>query len=437
MGITVLVNFSQSSSKAVKVSPCARVGSTTVVIDISRSWIASVAERRWETGATDHVFLKAADIAEAVVLDEFLDEIARSTDTVHFVTSFDDEQRLRLALARRPELQSTFARFDEEDALSGLVHAGDVSEPRVATPTSSLQKKLGVLLIHIESYEITRACLSSIEATTYPHTSVFLLENASSNFSALRLFLEFPAVVFLFGTARISYCNSFNLLADAAIRHGSEYLFVSNNDTRGHSPNIFEALISGVSGSIGMVSPKVYDFDHALLRSGSVNHFGVNFSLATEAYVISSALWQQVEGFTNSFNIYCEDVDLLLRVRALGQEGRYDASVELEHLQNGVTANKVFIRSFFYMRNIVWLQKARNIRLVYDIAYFSAQESIQLLLWAGRLARKGDVYPLLAVIFFVPCGILAGMLTRPQRNKRSDLARALRRSTWELKFTIR
>jgi len=437
MELTVMVNPSQSSTEASMGLAVARAGQATVVIDKNRPWIASLAEQRWEAAADDRVFLKAVDIDDVVMLDEFLRELARATTIAHFVTSASDERRVRQALLEHPVLHATFSCFDDDDSLSGIANIHHASAEPVSPSALSDQKKLGVLLIHIESYEITRACLSSIEATTYVPKTVFLLENASSNFSALRLFFEFPAVIFLFGTARISYCNSFNLLGDVAIRHGCEFLFVSNNDTRGHSPNIFEALISGITGAIGMFSPKVYDFDHSLLRSGTVNHFGVNFSLATEAYVISAALWKQVEGFTNSFNIYCEDVDLLLRVRALGKEGRYDDSVELEHLQNGVTRNKVFIRSYFYMRNIVWLQKARNVRLVYDIAYFSAQESIQLLLWAGRLAKKGDFYPLLAVIVFVPSGILAGMFSRPRRNKRSDLAKALKRSRWELKFTIR
>ena len=109
----------------------------------------------------------------------------------------------------------------------------------------------------------------------------------------------------------------------------------------------------------------------------------------------------------------------------------------MEHLQNGATRNKVFIRTFFYMRNIVWVQKRRKVRVAYDTAYFSAQEAIQLLFWAGRLVAKGDLYPFFAVLVLVPTAVLAGIFTRPKRNRRSDLSRALRRSNWELKFKVR
>jgi GT2 family glycosyltransferase len=427
MELTVLVNPSQSASGTSPGHVVATAPGPTIVIDANGRWVASTAEERWARGAVDRVFLRAGDISDSAVLNEFLQELSRQKNFIHFVTSERDERVLAHSLLSHPEITATFSRFGSTVSPS----------PAITSTSNTLQKKLGVLLVHIQSYDITRDCLVSLESTTYENKQIFLLENASANFSALRLFLEFPSVVFLFGTARISYCNSFNLLADFAIRQGSDYLFVSNNDTRGHSPHIFEALTSGIAGNIGMVSPKVYDFDHVLLRSGVVNHFGVDFSLATEAYVISAQLWQQVDGFSNSFNIYGEDVDLLLRVRALGKEGRYEESVELEHLQNGVTRNKVFIRAFFYMRNVVWLQKRRNVRVAYDIAYYSAQESIQLLLWAGRLAAKRDVYPLFSVIILVPTGILVGIFTKPKRNRHSDLSRALRRSTWELKFKVR
>jgi GT2 family glycosyltransferase len=435
MELTVLVNPSQSEGESAQGHIVATNQGPTIVVDSNRPWIASRAEERWATGAVDRVFLRALDVSDSVILQEFVKEIARAENSIHFFVSERDEKVVREALHSHPEVTVAFSRFGSDPASTSVPPAAHA--PVISPSKVSWQKTLGLLLIHIEAYDITRECLSSLEATTYENKKIFVLENASANFSALRLFLEFPSVVFLFGTARISYCASFNLLADFAIRRGSEYLFVSNNDTRGHSPNIFEALTSGIAGNIGMVSPKVYDFDHVLLRSGVVNHFGVDFSLATEAYVISAELWQQVDGFANSFNIYGEDVDLLLRVRALGKEGRYEESVEMEHLQNGVTGNKVFIRTFFYMRNIVWLQKRRNVRVAYDIAYYSAQESIQLFLWAWRLALKRDVYPFFSVIVLVPTGILAGIVTRPHRNEDSDLSEALRRSTWELKFKVR
>jgi GT2 family glycosyltransferase len=435
MKLTVLVNPSQSVSEASQGHIVAMNQGPTIVVDSNRPWIASRAEERWATGAVDRLFLRALDISDSVILQEFVAEIARAENPIHFVVSERDEKIVRGALHSRPEVTVAFSRFGSGSPSKAV--SASAPSAVISPGNASLQKKLGVLLIHIQSYDITRDCLVSLESTTYENKQIFVLENASANFSALRLFLEFPSVVFLFGTARISYCASFNLLADFAIRQGSQYLFISNNDTRAHSPDIFEALTSGLAGNIGMVSPKVYDFDHVLLRSGVVNHFGVDFSLATEAYVISAELWQQVDGFANSFNIYGEDVDLLLRVRALGKEGRYEESVEMEHLQNGVTRNKVFIRAFFYMRNIVWLQKRRNVRVAYDIAYYSAQESIQLFLWAWRLALKRDVYPIFSVIFLVPTGILAGIVTRPHRNQDSDLSKALRRSTWELKFKVR
>lgn len=398
--------------------------SQIIIFDTDAKWIARQSEKRWSSGRTDRVFLKHWDRNE-ISVEEI--EALVSANSENYLLYFSEAQEVNGSYSAKRSLLSI------EDFSVNLPQGFEMG----SGSTTKNEHKLGILLIHIDAFEITQDCINSLASTNYEEKQIYLLENSSRNLSALELFLKNPSVCMLFATARSSYCNSFNLLADFAIRDGANFLFVSNNDTRGHSSNIFEALISGIDQKFGMVSPVIYDFDHVLLRSDMVTHYGVQFSLATEAYVIPAVLWKEVDGFTNAFNIYCEDVDLLLRVRAAGKEGKYDQRVQMEHLQNGATRKKVFLRTYFYIRNVIWLQKRKKQSLIFNILYFTAQESLSMLRWAGQQIQNKDIYPIVMTPIFLLSGIVVGLLTFPRKNKKSDLSRALLRSRWELKYKVR
>jgi len=397
-----------------------------IVFDSNARWIAQQSEARWSNSDSDRVFLK------------------------HLPDNrFDDD--LKVAMGTLSQQRSEFVLFATDgDALlakanvknPSTVETRDIGETNEFTysPRGSTAKRnpeLAILLIHIENYELTQNCLESLSQTTFAGKQIYLLENASCNFSALKLFLNHESSIMLFSTARTSYCSSFNILADFAIRDGAKYLFVSNNDTRNHSKRIFETLISKLSDSMVMVSPSIFDFNGNLLRSNSVTHFGIPFNLATEAYVTTAAHWRAVDGFTTAFNIYCEDVDLLMRTNRMGLDGCYAAGVSLEHLQNGATRKKVFLRTFFYLRNVVWLQKRKSAYRLRNIIYFGLQEAVAMMSWAFKQVKEGDLYPLLVTPWFLCAGLVVGVLASPKSNSKSQLVRALKRPKWELKYMIR
>jgi len=397
-----------------------------IVFDTNAQWVARQSEARWANGCKDRIFLKhlpkkhfTSNLAEAISV------IGANRTKVVVYTKWSDLQDSPL----RIQNLSNFEIRDVEET-KHFEYAPNRSRDTQAPD-------LAILLIHIDNYELTHNCLLSLANTSFNSRQVYVLENASQNFSALRLFIENKSLIMIFATARSSYCSSFNILADFAIRDGAKYLFVSNNDTRNHSENIFETLISKLSGSIVMASPSIFDFERNLLRSDTVTHFGVAFNLATEAYVTPSAHWTGVGGFTTDFNIYCEDVDLLMRTNRLGLDGCYADNVSLEHLQNGATRKKVFLRTYFYMRNVIWIQKNKASSRIKNIVYFGLQEALAMTLWAIRQAKNRDFYPLLVAPWFLFAGLLVGVATSPRKNSNSQLVRTLKRSKWELKYRIR
>lgn len=409
---------------------------STVVLDDNPRWIAEQSEAQWNSATLSRTFYKFWDVRHHDQREQLVQLLLSTTDDVDVESSELEWQLLQRELSKQAGDNSRIRHHD----IRLTADEGNEQDTARNSTTDAEEKIVGrvaVLLVHIDNRRVTEDCLVSIRSTTYQDKAITVLDNASQNLSGVELFLLFPEATFLSSVARVSYTDSFNVLADLAIRHGADYLFISNNDTRSHSVNIFEELISAVTPQCSIVSPVVYDFDGNLLRNGEVNHFGVDFPIATEAYLVPVDVWKHLDGFTQSYGIYCEDVDLILRLRRSGSDGAYVTSVRLEHLQNATTGGKIFLRTFFYLRNVLWIQKVKRHRLVRNLAYFGAQEFLSVIRSLWRAARAGHVAHITLGPLYLLGGCIAGLLTSPRPNVRSQLSESLLRTTWEWKYRVR
>jgi GT2 family glycosyltransferase len=366
---------------------------SVVVVDSDRSYLAHWAAEHWAS----------ASGARAVFVHCDVDDTARMSSI----------QRL---VADAPSTDSSVPSADPESTTSGRV---------------------GVILIQFNAHDLTAACLESLYETTYSDKQVYLLENASSDLSTLQLFLEFPRLQVITAIARTSYCNAFNLLADIASRGGCAYLFFVNNDTRGFSPDLFEHLISDLSPEIALVSPRIYDFTQADIHWRPRTKWGISWDLATEAYLVDAAVWNRLGGFTSSFVMYCEDLDFLLRLRAIGMDARLNTDVKLDHMGGAAVRTMLFVPTFFYMRNLLWLQRRAFGKLGRSEVSNVAQSVRATVVQSASLLRSKEFTLGARKLAYVAAGLTAGVLTRPRDNRPGEMAESLRRSTWPLKFRIR
>jgi len=233
---------------------------------------------------------------------------------------------------------------------------------------------VGVLIRQWDSFKLTRQCLESLHQANILamkngelEVSYYLVDDASSDDSFLRLFLEFPFIKVVRMVSKVEYCLSFNILAEKAINEGCKYVFLVNNDTRNFSQNFLLSLVSTALNSnnlYSIVSPLVRGFDGASFFDGTKRDFaGINFPIATEAYLVSGELWRSINGFNLNLVRYCEDLDMLRRAGSLSTFVSADFSANLEHLGNGSSRRQVFVPTFFYVRNLFWIQKLYNKRI--------------------------------------------------------------------------
>ena len=280
------------------------------------------------------------------------------------------------------------------------------------------REKLGILMIQFDAYKLTKDCIESLLKTKYRNKKIYLLDNASEDYSSLELFLNYPEIIIISSISRTSYCQGFNILADFAARDNCKYLFITNNDTKGFSYNIFEELIKNLTARIMIVSPKILDFTQKDIHWRPRTKFGMQFDIATEAYLISTAIWRKVGGFNSNFIMYIEDLDLLQRIWKIGGQSLLVTNVKLNHLGNGATKKLIFIPTYYYLRNLIWVQKNRKDKTFFDLIYYFTS-SFYKRFSSARFKHKPLIifYSLLAFV----SGLVLNSTTFPQKSLHTTL----------------
>jgi GT2 family glycosyltransferase len=119
--------------------------------------------------------------------------------------------------------------------------------------------RIGIVLVHLNSYDDTFACLTSLKAMTYPSAEVIVVDNGSSDGSGDRLQREFPHVTFIRSAKNLGFTGGNNLGIDHAVKHGAEHILLLNNDTI-VTPGFLEPLVTRLKSDerIAAVSGKIY-----------------------------------------------------------------------------------------------------------------------------------------------------------------------------------
>ena len=179
---------------------------------------------------------------------------------------------------------------------------------------NNLSPKIGVLLSQINGTSLTEKCLESIYKSRYNNLSIYIGDNFSDDLEVLLLSEKFPDANIYIYKKRLSYCETFNYLAEKAIEDGCEYIFVVNNDTKDFSINFFEeAIFSFSEPEVGMVGTQSFDYDGNVRHSFSTlkNKLGESVVIPTSGFFVRSLTWNNVGGFNEKLEMYGEDLMLI------------------------------------------------------------------------------------------------------------------------------
>lgn len=225
------------------------------------------------------------------------------------------------------------------------------------------EKLVSIIIPTKNGYKDVQRCVSSIiEKTTYQNYEIIMADNGSTDPKMHELYAEFEQQLpGRFFVESIDIPFNFSTINNRAAKkaHG-EYLLFLNNDTEVITENWLTLMVSFAQQErIGCVGAKLLypnnTFQHAgvILGLGGVaghGHYGyphgdlgyfgrlainVNYSAVTAACLLmKKADFDAVGGFEEAFTVAFNDVDLCLKVQALGRDNVWLHEAELYHFES-------------------------------------------------------------------------------------------------------
>jgi len=210
------------------------------------------------------------------------------------------------------------------------------------------------------------ACLESLVAFLSPECRVLVVDNGSTDGSPEKIRQRFPAVELLCLPKNIGYAAGNNAGFRRVLEMQAEFVIFLNNDTvvdAGFSAPLFETL--RLQPSVGIAVPKIFYWDRpdilwyaggiVKLSTGLICHVGLrqkdapvfnrpsSTGYATGCcFAMRCSDFAEIGGFDENFAMYAEDVDLSLRVRALGKRIEYVPSSKIWHKVSASLAGHPF-----------------------------------------------------------------------------------------------
>ena len=212
-----------------------------------------------------------------------------------------------------------------------------------------------IVVLNWNGAEETLACLESLAPLLVKGYKILVVDNGSTDGSPEKIRKAFPAVEQLRLPANLGYAGGNNAGFRRVQELQAEFVIFLNNDTivePGFSAPLVETL--RLQPLAGIAAPKIYYWDRpdllwyaggvVRLSTGLICHVGLRQKDAPEfdrpgstdyatgcCFAMRCRDFEAVGGFDESFAMYAEDVDLSLRVRALGKSIEYVPSSRVWH----------------------------------------------------------------------------------------------------------
>lgn len=216
------------------------------------------------------------------------------------------------------------------------------------------EPRVGIIVLNWNGLADTRACLHSLLALEGPPPRIYVVDNASTDGSVTTLHREFSDRIVLLANGRnLLYAGGNNVGILRALADGCSHLLLLNNDTL-VDPRLQLELLAAAAHGPGLHCPKIYYADRPdvlwyaggrlALRKARISHRGIRETdrgqydrmertdWATGCALFAPRLvFEQVGLLDESFELYSEDVDYSLRVRAAGFPVMYVPAAKVWH----------------------------------------------------------------------------------------------------------
>ena len=269
-----------------------------------------------------------------------------------------------------------------------------------------MSKKLAIILVNWNSYELTNDTLQSLYQTSYQDYDIICVDNASTDDSLSQLKTNHANIIILTCDQNTGFTGGNNKGMQYALDHGYAYTLLLNNDVAVES-DFLEPLVQALDANenLGAVQPLIYfHHDRTLIWNAGSRYnkwLGVTKTIGYNkkdkdqkerfrtdqnqnqgdtkdiqpiqniawitgcAFMVRTEVLKKVGLLYHPFFIYYEDVDLSFRIKNAGYDlGYVPASViyhiaGMSHKSSKKTAEGYVSPKVHYLnaRNHIWLLK--------------------------------------------------------------------------------
>jgi GT2 family glycosyltransferase len=231
----------------------------------------------------------------------------------------------------------------------------DTPTTMASSPNTGIDPLVTIVLLNWNGKAVTLDCLASLRATRYERRRIVVVDNGSTDGSVEIIRRDHPEVELLEMGTNLGFARGANVGMRYALDHGADMLLLLNNDTV-VDPDFLRYMVDALktSPSIGLVAPKIYYFEEPnriwfaggelSMWTGTLRHIGIReydhgqFDVPREiphacgcCLLARRSLAEQVGLLDESYYLYTEDADWVMRARRGGYGVSYEPRAKIWH----------------------------------------------------------------------------------------------------------
>lgn len=266
---------------------------------------------------------------------------------------------------------------------------------------------LSVILVNYKRARDTIDCVRSLEQSTFPDFDIIIVDNGTAEGTRSLFTSECPRATLIPSERNLGFAEGNNVGIREALRRGSTYILLLNNDTVIDKHALAE-MVKSLSDDpgVGIVGAKIYYFDrpdvlwfagaYLNAHAARIKHYGIgekdsgNYDGERPTdYVTGCCLMfrreiaDRIGLLDKAYFAYLEDADFCLRARAAGFTMRYQPSAIIYHKVSSTSAWDSPVYIYFNLRNkLLFLRRHssffRWLPYLPSIVYYYARQFIRL-----------------------------------------------------------
>nr|WP_226013211.1 glycosyltransferase family 2 protein [Halomicrobium salinisoli] len=295
---------------------------------------------------------------------------------------------------------------------------------------------VSIILVNYNTSDYTNSCIQSVLNTDYENLEIHVVDNDSSSMEREKL-EEFPKTEYHFLDNNLGFAKACNY---GAKKSNGDYVFFLNNDTELESQAITRLVEELHNPSVGAVTPQVrFHHDRSTIdrdvgyfdnlaygwhphQNMSADNLEDTESPIETPWISGCALMTKIEvfesvgGFDTDFFMYCEDLELSIRLRKHGYNLRAVTDSIIYHKYSASSKDGVNIdRNPFQIKH----QSKNRMKIVFKhYPIKQVFKNIPLIIassmyWCWVLGQKGEATESMRQLVRIGKFALLGLRERP------------------------